>query len=278
MIDKPPCHSKADYTAGRPTTHLSTRRLAAWLRCPLACRFRYIDRVVTPPGPGLALGKLVRRGLELFYRHRQYEITLSAVEVIQWLRDCHEQLVAEESLVFASTAEEKSVREQAESLLAAYLEWLSRQEPVPLAVAAELHAPVIDHERGEDLGVVLVGFVDLVLAGQDGPVVVGFKTPARRQPPSEVAQQIELAANAYLVRQFLSDDEAALETRWLVKTKQPQIDVHRYGPRTPRHFGRLVSVIRAYLDDLANRRLVIRPHTGCGWCEYRDTHCASWQG
>ena len=48
-----------------------------------------------------------------------------------------------------------------------------------------------------------------------------------------------------------------------MKTKTPKVETHRYPARTDRHYRRLFSVIRAYLDDLDAGRFVFRPGFGC---------------
>ena len=49
------------------TPYVSASRLNLWLRCPLAYRLRYIDKIPTPSTPNMFLGKMVHRGLELYY-------------------------------------------------------------------------------------------------------------------------------------------------------------------------------------------------------------------
>jgi hypothetical protein len=51
--------------------YVSASRLNLWLRCPLAFRIKYIDRVPSKTTPSLFIGKTVHRGLEIHYRHRQ---------------------------------------------------------------------------------------------------------------------------------------------------------------------------------------------------------------
>jgi CRISPR/Cas system-associated exonuclease Cas4 (RecB family) len=270
--------SAAGKPAGGLEDYVSPARLSLWLKCPLAFRLKYVDGVQTPASPGLALGKLVHRGLELFYRHRQQGITLAAAEVTGWLGDCWGQLAAEEAITLASLAEEKALCRQAGELVRAYLEEIDPQEPIPLAVEEVIQAPLVDPRSGDPLGLPLLGIVDLVLAGDEGPVVVDFKTAARAQAPLEISHEIQLSAYAYLVRCLFGQRESALEIRSLVKTRLPQIHAHRYPPRATRHFGRLCAAVRAYLDDLGQKRFVFRPHLGCSLCEYRDSHCPGWQG
>ena len=51
--------------------YVSPSRLNLWLRCPLAFRFRYVERIPTPTSPSLLVGKMVHGALEYFNRQRQ---------------------------------------------------------------------------------------------------------------------------------------------------------------------------------------------------------------
>jgi hypothetical protein len=90
--------------------------------------------------------------------------------------------------------------------------------------------------------------------------------------------EIQLSSYSYLFRHTSHEIEGGLEIRSLVKTKTARIEMHRYPARTDRHFRRLFSVIRTYLDDLDADRFVFRPGMGCGMCEFRSSHCSQWRG
>src|SRR6185295_17443209 len=124
----------------------------------------------------------------------------------------------------------------------------------------------------------LLGVIDLVLPEADGTLIADFKTAARSGPPLEITHEIQLSSYAYLFRRASAETEAGLEIRSLVKTKVPQIQFHRYGARSEQHFRRLVSVVRAYLDDLDRGRFVYRPGLACGSCEFAHRQCRAWQG
>ena len=156
--------------------------------------------------------------------------------------------------------------------------FIPQDEPQPLAVEAAVEAPLVDPVTGEDLGIPLVGVIDLILPAGDGPVVADFKTVARSGEPLEIMHEIQLSSYSYLFRRVSPKPEGALEIRNLVKTKTPQIQFHRYAPRSDRHFQRLFSVIRAYLDDLDRGRFIFRPGLGCSGCEFRASFCRAWPG
>ncbi|MCH7726346.1 MAG: PD-(D/E)XK nuclease family protein, partial [Planctomycetes bacterium] len=243
-----------------------------------AFKLRYIDGVRTPPTPSLFQGKRVHSGLETFYRHRQLGIQLEPADVIRRMNDSWDAAVADDGMSFNSTADEEVLKDKAGDLVGAYLNHVPSDEPVPILVETSLEAPLIDPANGEDLGIPLLGIIDLVIDNSNGPVISDFKTAAKSTPPAAISHEIQLTAYSYLFRHAAQRTEAGLEIRSIVKTKTPQIAFHRFAARTDAHFGRLFAVIRGYLDDLHSGRFVFRPGFGCGMCDFRDTRCHTWSG
>ena len=258
--------------------YISPSRLNLWLRCPLAFKLRYIDGVRTPSTPNLFLGKRVHHGLEIFYRHRQLGIPLEPGDVVRRMNDSWDAAVADEEITFKSTADAEALRSKEGDLVRAYLNHVADDEPAPTIVETTLEAPLVDPASGEDLGIPLLGIVDLVLDNSDGAIICDFKTAAKSTPPSEISHEIQLTAYSYLFRQVAQRTEAGLEIRSIVKTKKPQIAFHSFAGRTDAHYGRFFSVVRAYLDDLDAGRFVYRPGFGCSMCDFRDTSCRDWCG
>ncbi len=257
--------------------YVSPSRLNCWIKCPRAFAFRYLEGIKTPTTPSLFLGTVVHAALELTYRHRQLGICLGTGDVAKRLMESWASLVDEEEMKFDSPAEEQALQKQAVDLLTAYLAQVPADEPKPLAVEAAVEAPLIDPATGEDLGIPLVGIMDLVLDGHEGPVIADFKTSARSTEPLEIVHEVQLSSYAYLFRHVEQRQEAGLEIRSLVKTKTPKIEIHPYPARTEAHFARLFAVVREYLDALNAGRFNYRPGFGCSMCDFRD-HCRSWVG
>lgn len=272
------CRESLAERAGGVWAYISASRLNLWLKCPLAFRLKYIDGIRSPTTPSLFVGKMVHRSLECLYRNRQLGITLDPAELAHRLVESWDQAVAEQGVRFDSTDGEQACRKQAIELVAAYCAQLPPDEPRPLAVEAALEAPLIDPTNGENLGVPLVGIMDLVLPDPDGPLIVDFKTTSRGGQPLEVMHEIQLTSYSYLFRHATHEVEGALEIRGLVKNKIARVETHRYVARSDRHFRRLFAVIRAYLDDLDSGRFVFRPGLGCGMCEFRNSNCSQWAG
>ncbi len=258
--------------------YVSASRLNLWLKCALAFRLRYIDGVESPVSAAQFVGKRVHAALETYYRHRQLGLALDPENLALRIDDEWADARHQEQVLFTDTAEEKTAYQQTQKLVATYLAQVSAAEPRPLAVEAALEAPLVDPNSGEDLGIPLVGILDLVLPEARGPTIADFKTSARGGEPLEVTHEVQLSCYSYLFRRQSAQTEGALEIRNLTKTKTPRIEYYRYGPRDARQRRRLFAVIRAYLDALDSGRYVFRPGLGCSSCVFRHTHCQRWCG
>ncbi len=179
-----------------------------------------------------------------------------------------------EPCFFDDDVHERKCRQQVHDLTTAYLSEINIVEEKPGAIEKRFEVPLIDPSTGEDLGIPLVGIVDLVLDGMDGPVIVDFKTAASASSSCQVQHEVQLTAYAYLVREVFGRDESALEIRQLVKTKTPKIVVHRFPPRTDEHFRRFFGVVREYLDSLDRGVFNYRSGFGCMMCDQARS-CAS---
>ncbi len=140
-----------------------------------------------------------------------------------------------------------------------------------------VEAPLVDPFSGENLGLPLVGVMDLVLSYEEGPLICDFKTSGRSSEPLEIIHEIQLTSYAWLFRQTAPLSEGGLEIRSLIKTKVPKVEFHGYPARTEGHFRRLFTVIREYLDTLDSGRFNYRPSFGCGMCDFAD-QCRHWSG
>lgn len=278
MIAAMPTRKPAQRQRGGLWDYVSPSRLGLWLKCPLAFRLRYLDGIRAPTSPAAFVGKMVHSLLEQFFRHRQLEITLSVDELARRLARQWGQAAVDEQVVFKKRDQEDACRKQVQKLVAAYVAQIPADEPRPTLVEAELKAPLVDPVTGQDLGIPLVGILDLVLDRGDGPTIVDFKTSSRAGRPLAITHELQLTAYAYLFRHVSGLPEAGLEIHSLAKTKAPRVGRHANPRRDNRHFRRLFAVIHAYLDDMESRRFVMRPGWGCGGCEFRDRQCARWSG
>jgi putative RecB family exonuclease len=256
--------------------YVSPSRLNLWLKCPLAFRLRYLDGIRTPTTPSLFVGKAVHAALECYYRHKQLGIILEAGEVNRRFQESWSRLVDEESMTFDSTDSEKAMQQQVAELVRVYLDTVPKDEK-PLAVEVAAEAPLVDPFTGENLGIPLVGVLDLVIDSGSGPIITDFKTAARSSEPMEISHEIQLSSYAWLHRQITGEDETGLEVRSLIKTKVPKVEFHPYPARTEAHFRRLFAVLREYVAALDGDTFNYRPGFGCAMCDFRE-QCRAWSG
>lgn len=261
---------------GGPLAYISPSRLSCWLSCPLKWAFRYRDGLRTPTTASLFTGKAVHAALEVYYRHRHLGVTLAADDVVQRSADSWAQLMDEENMMFDSADAEQAMRQQVADMVRAYLGTVPKDEK-PLAVEVAAEAPLVDPFTGEDLGIPLVGVLDLVLDTDAGPVITDFKTAARSSEPMEISHEIQLTSYAWLHRQITGQQEAGLEIRSLIKTKVPKVEFHPYAARSDAHFRRLFAVLREYVAALDGDTFNFRPGFSCGLCDFRE-QCRHWDG
>ena len=272
MISTAPDRSGVQERPSDVWSYISPSRLNTWLKCPIAFKLRYIDGIRSPTTPNLFLGKAVHAGLECFYRHRQVGVNLTVSDVVRRLDACWEELLVEDNMTFASTGDENKLKQQAAVLIGTYLVQVS-DEPVPMAVETTLQEPLVDPFTGEDLGIPLLGIIDLIVPHEDGAVVVDFKTAAKSGPPTEKVHEVQLSAYSYLYRATTQQLESGLQIRSLIKTKTPKIEYREYPTRSESQLRRFFQIVRAYLDDLDHGRFVHRPGFGCTMCDFSDGTC-----
>jgi putative RecB family exonuclease len=261
---------------GGPLAYVSPSRLSCWLSCPLKWAFRYRDGLRTPTSTALFTGKAVHASLECYYRHRQLGVTLATDDVIKRSMESWPQLVDEEDMTFDSTDSEKAMQRQVSDLVRVYLDTVPKDEK-PLAVEVAAEAPLVDPFTGEDLGLPMVGVLDLVLDSEGGPIITDFKTAARSSEPMEISHEIQLTSYAWLHRQITGRQEGGLEIRSLIKTKVPKCEFHPYAARKEAHFRRLFAVLHEYVAALDGDTFNFRPGFGCGLCDFRE-QCRTWGG
>src|SRR5208283_5325425 len=168
--------------------------------------------------------------------------TLEADDVARRMAESWAMLVDEEKMTFDSTDAERAMREQTVNLVRTYLAQVPTDEK-PLAVEVAAEATLVDPVTGENLGIPLLGILDLVLESDVGPVITDFKTAARSSEPMEITHEIQLSSYAWLYRQIAGQQEGGLEIRSLIKTKVPKCEIHPYPARTEAHFRRLFAVL-----------------------------------
>ena len=259
---------------GNVWNYISASRLSLWMKCPLAFRRRYVDGIESAPSVSMFVGKVVHGVLEHVYRCRSVGAIASEDDLPAFVEAAWSRSMEEEPCFFDDVEQEKKCRSQIHDLAKSYLSEINIAEETPVAIEKRFEVPLVDPSTGEDLGLPLMGIVDLVLEMEKELTIVDFKTAASASSTCEIQHEIQLTAYSYLVRQLLDRDESALEIRQLIKTKQPKIVVHRFTPRSDAHFKRFFGIVREYLDSLDRGVFNYRPGFGCIMCNQVGDCCS----
>jgi len=262
-----------EQAGGQLLDYVSPSRLSLWMKCPLAFRKRYIDGYITAPSPALFVGKITHSVLAHIYRMRTAGQDCTADMLPMLIADAWNFGMETEPPFFENDAEEEKSRYQILDLVQTYLTTIPVQEEKPIAVEQRYEIPLIDPATRENLGMPLVGVLDLVLNEECGQVIVDFKTSSTASI-SDLAHELQLTAYAYLFREATEGEELRSEIRQLIKTKTPKVMTHRFPKRTDEHFTRFFGLVREYLDAIDRKVFNYRPSWTCNtMCEH-FTACA----
>jgi putative RecB family exonuclease len=251
--------------------YVSPSRLNLWLKCPLAFRKKYIDGEPTSPSPALFVGKVVHSVLAHVYRHRIAGHLCEIEELPMHVADAWKMSMELEPCFFCDDAEEEKARYQVLDLTTAYLETVPVQEERPVAIEKRYEVPLVT-PQGEDLGIPLVGIVDLIIENEHGHIIVDFKTSATSSI-CEMQHELQLTAYSYLFRSIMDEHELHSEIRQLIKTKVPKVQCSRFPRRSKEHISRFFDLVREYLDALDKGVYNYRPGWTCSMCDHYGTCC-----
>jgi ATP-dependent helicase/DNAse subunit B len=252
---------------------ISASRLNLWLRCPRAFYLRYVEGITTPPSSALFIGKVVHTILAHVYTLQSVGQVCDEENISQLVNDAWGLNTEMEACEFKDTADEEKCKSQVHDLVAAYMTATPIHEEKPVAIEKRYEVPLIDPFTGEDLGIPLVGVLDLVLQDDAGSRIIDFKTSSAYSMP-ELQNETQLNTYAYLFREATGQDESCCEIRQLTKGKTPRIATHTYSKRSESHFSRYFSLVREYLDALDKGVFNYRPSWTCSnFCDHNGTCC-----
>jgi len=152
--------------------------------------------------------------------------------------------------------------------------FLDQLGPLPVRhVELQLDSPLIHPITGaEDASISLLGYLDLVLLGEDGsPYLIDLKTVARRPQEGMSRVALELSMYAYLYSAPFEEVELTsmpVALVYLVRTKEPQV-VWDESRRSLHHYIELHRICRKVARDIAQEHFYRNPGMHCSWCDCR---------
>lgn len=266
---RPPVHSaESAAPSPGPLDYLSASRLNCWQQCRLKFWFRYVLRIESKPSPALLVGQAVHRVLQA-WNHARWRGEHPEVESLrEAFASAWTELAAEYAIPWTSVDEEVTHRDQAWSLLAAYLATTPippDEKPEGVEVSVECELDGLPR---------LIGVIDLVRAGGR---IVDFKTAARTPSGGQGVHlhETQLACYAVLYREATGTTEQALELHHLVKLKTPKIVVTVLDPMTELQEARLRLLMQRCVQGVLAGDYLPSPGMHCMGCEY-FARCRRW--
>ncbi len=256
----------------------SYSRLASYLtRCSLQYFFRYIAKIEPERNSSrLAYGSAIHVGLEA--AHLSWKsgkpVPLETAQAA-FAADLEIRL-KDPILEFRKDETPEGLLDQGKALLAAWAEEAVYQEVID--TEHEFSVPVVHPKTGEALDAELTGIIDLLVKvpGSPSPLVIDFKTSARRFSSTQLDMDLQATIYGYAIRHIYGVDTVPMRWEVLVKTKKPGIQKIEFV-RGREGDARLFELVRAAERGVAAG--VFHPNDGsmwCGGCAYRDA-CARWE-
>ncbi|MCZ6691408.1 MAG: PD-(D/E)XK nuclease family protein [Planctomycetota bacterium] len=260
------------------STRWSYSRLAAYLsRCSLQYYFRYVAKIEPErTSSRLAFGSAIHAGLEEAHRSwKSGEPVPLEVAQAAFAADLEIRL-NDPILEFRKDETPEGLIDQGKGLLAAWADEAEYQEVID--AEHEFSVPVVHPKTGEVLDAELTGIIDLLVKvpGSSSPLVVDFKTSARRFSASQLDFDLQAAIYGYAIRSIYRVDTVPMRWEVLVKTKRPGIQKIEFV-RGSDGDARLFELVRAAERGVAAD--VFHPNDGSMWCSGCSfaSACSRWE-
>lgn len=250
--------------------HLSVSQVQTYLGCPLKYRFQYVDKIPRPwRAAALAFGTSIHAAIEWFQRERMAGRTPQVAQAVSIFEaDWFAQNM--EPLVFPDKESRESLKEKGALMLPAYLETVG--PALPVAIEEPFEVDLYDPETGEDLGVRLKGFVDLV---EEGNVLADVKTAGRALENGGLERHLQLSTYA-LVFLLLHGSIPRLRLDMIMKTKVPRVDRLETTRSLP-DLAWTSRLIARTARAIEQGHFFPNPSWRCSECEYFQ-NCQTWRG
>lgn len=244
---------------------LSASSIALYLSCPRKYAFRYIERQLPDfESAAFAFGKAIHSALEWVHLER---FEGRAPRLDEAVRIFRADLAAylDGTIRFAAKESSDTLRTKGEALVRLYVDTF----PSDVIAATEMsfEEPIVDATTGEVLPEVLIGRMDLLLAGDE---LVELKTSSRRYDDETLRRSVQLSAYAYAFRRRYGRDPK-ITLRVLLKNVKPAIQVVQ-AERTREDDIAFVALARDVIHGITSRVFPPAPSWACKQCEYAS-HC-----
>lgn len=255
--------------------HLSISQIQKFLLCPLAYKFKYVDRIETGvKSSGLVLGSAFHVAAEELHRDLIQGRTRRPAKYRELVVESLATEFGNFEIQTKDGETEESLRSDGIALIDLYHEYRSHEPARLVATEQRIERELVNVRTGEILDVPFVAFIDLLEESNEGIVVVDLKTAGKAYTRLAVDSDLQLSCYGLLMLLATGKKPCRLRIDALIKTSKPRVQ----RVETTRHeadyirFWSIASGIR-----MAIRSGVFYPNPGwqCPTCEYA-TLCQRW--
>ena len=261
----------------RQRPHWSYSRINGLVNhCSLQWAFRYVYNIEPAfTSPALVFGTAWHRTLELVFNRRRegsYTTTQDAAAFFdeQFRLECSE---AEPAVRFGEKEDTETLAQKGREMLPCILEELDTTERV-VNTSVPFSAPLVDADDRK-LDAPLVGEFDCVLEKEGTPVIVDWKTAAKRWPEHKVKSDLQPTCYLYAWYHMHPWTHAEFRFDVVAKAKTPTYTTYR-AERDIEDFRRLGEMVRV-LERMIQAEAFLPDEQSydCSNCPYTEA-CRRW--
>ncbi len=251
-------HNTSEVVIQTPAMTWSATRLKTYLTCPRQFRYSYVDCIPSVPTSPLVFGRTLHEALCFTHERQMQSGNLSPLsEVLERFDALWQNALTREQPFFRPGAPSpQQLQTTGHEILRAYLSNASNAK-MPLAAELAFEVQAGDYK--------LAGIIDRVDEGENGLVIVDFKSGTRK--PKEIDLEGDLQFTLY----------AFALSRMMDRPVERVVHYHlRDGTRleaipTEEHFAWLLDEVLPYVAGAVARE-EFAPRCGywCNWCNFRE--------
>ncbi len=258
--------------------HLSVSQMNKFMNCPLAYRFKYIDRIKTSvKSSNFALGTAFHSAAEQLHK----DMIAGQAKDPDVYRQVFSESLAMEFGCFDITLKkdesQESLTKQGCELTDLYFSYRTVQKDGLTSAEQKIRRSLVDVNTGEELEVPFVAYLDLLEKNAAGHVVVDLKTSCKSYSQRDVDQNMQLTAYALLVFHETGKIPTC-RIDAVVRNKKPKlqrIETQRTRDDLQRFFVLAKTVRRSICAAADTGVFYPSAGMGCFGCEF-TYHCNKW--
>ena len=255
--------------------HLSVSQLNTFLSCPLAYRFRYIDRIETgTKSSSFALGTAFHSAAERLHKDIIAGQAGAADDYCTAFDDALSVEFGCFDVQLKPGESADSLHQEGRALVELYCEHRLRQPAKLVAAELRIEQRLVNPATREELGVPFVAYLDLVERDGGGTNVVDLKTASRAYAQGDVDTSMQLTAYGLLMLLSTGQAPATMRIDAVVRTKVPKLQ-RIETRRSESDYIRFFELARVVWAAIQEGHYYPNAGWTCSNCEFAR-ECAHW--